>query len=317
MAIRFGEGFFPSHNKVSKIYYCHYTPDMPKGVILLVHGMCGYAGNFDQLARTLCDNSYAVYAYDLAGHGRSVGEGEEFGTFAEENGDVVLVKDMEAMTAIIRRRFRLLPFFVFAHSLGSLITRAFAASHKDVFDGIVLSGTAKLMHFSALQRFFLNRRLKKAGRTYSPEVEKMIMGRLSSPFQKESGSWLTTNPDGMPKKGDNPYIGHKMKADGFGDMIRLLDYVSSDEWLEAMPRATPLLLMAGERDPLGGQELMGLVDTLDELEFSKVVLKLYEGEKHELLGSASHEKVVGDLIHFLNEESDAVTAMRRQTREVW
>ena len=60
-----------------------------------------------------------------------------------------------------------------------------------------------------------------------------------------------------------------------------------------------------------------LVDTLDDLEFSKVVLKIYEGEKHELLGSASHERVVSDLLAFLSEESEAVAAMRRQTREVW
>ena len=157
MSIRFFEGYFPSSNGESQVYYCHYTPDMPKGVVLFVHGMGSHSGVYKNLAEKVCEEGYAVYTYDLLGHGKSVSEGENFGTFARENGDVALVKDLEIITSMIRRRFRQLPFFVFAHSLGSFITRAFLASHNDVFDGAILSGTAKPMQFSFFKRF----RLKK------------------------------------------------------------------------------------------------------------------------------------------------------------
>jgi len=315
MSIRFKEGYFPSYNQVSQIYYCHYTPDMPKGVVLLIHGMGSYSGCYKAFAELLCEQGYAVYAYDLLGHGRSVGEGECFGTFAEENGDVALVKDLETMTAIIRKRFRQLPFFVFAHSLGSFIVRAFLASHKEVFDGVILSGTAKPMSFSFFKRLKLKKLLKKSGREYSPAVERAMLGSLVAPFLKEEGSWLTTCPENLPKKEDDPYIGHKMRADAYGDIFRLLDYISGEECLDETPRATPILFLTGERDPLGGIDLDGLLDSMDDRGFSKVGMRLYEGEKHELLGSLSHEKVIADILVFLSEETEAVTLMRRQVRE--
>lgn len=315
MSMRFGEGYFPSFNKVSQVYYCHYTPDMPRGVVLLVHGMSSYAGAYRSFAERLCENGYAVYAYDLLGHGRTVGEGESFGTFAERDGDIALVKDLEAMTATVRRRFRQLPFFVYAHSLGSFIVRAFLASHRETFDGVVLSGTAKPMVFSFFKRWRLGRLFKKAGRTYSPAVERAMLGSLVSPFLNERGSWLTTDPDGLLKKGEDPYIGHKLKADAYGDIFKLLEYISSEECLDETPRATPILFLAGERDALGGRELVDLVDTMDERGFSKVAVRIYEGEKHELLVSLSRERVISDILAFLNEETDAVTAMRRQARE--
>ncbi len=317
MSVRFGEGYFPSYNQISKVYYCHYTPDMPKGVVLLVHGMGSYSGSYESLARMLCENGYAVYAYDLLGHGKSVGEGETFGTFAAENGDIALVKDLETVTATVRRRFRQLPFFVFAHSLGSFIVRAFLASHKEVFDGVILSGTAKPMSFSFFKRLKLKKLLKKSGREYSSAVERVMLGSLVAPFLHEEGSWLTTCPENLPKKSENPYIGHKMRADAYGDIFRLLEYISSDECLEETPRATPILFLAGERDPLGGVALAELVDAMDDRGFSKVGIRLYEGEKHELLGSLSHGKVIADILLFLNEEAEAVTAMRRQVREVF
>ncbi|MBQ7365071.1 MAG: alpha/beta fold hydrolase [Clostridia bacterium] len=317
MTFRFGEGYFPSYNKQSQVYYCHYTPDMPKGVVILIHGMGSYAKRYDSFAETLCENGFAVYAYDLVGHGRSVGEGEQFGTFAAEDGDVVLVKDLEKMTELVRRRFKQLPLFVFAHSLGSFIARTFVASHPDVFDGMILSGTAKPMSFSFFKRLQLKRLIKKAGRTYSPEVEKLMLGNLVMPFLNEPGSWLTTCPDSMPKKGSDPLFGHKMKADAYGDIFKLISYISSDEWLEAMPRALPVLILAGERDPLGGKALAVLVDEMQDAEFSKVSLKVYPNEKHELLGSLSHETAVADVIAFLKEEAEAAAFLKRQMREVF
>jgi len=314
MSIRFFEGYFPSHNQKSQVYYCHYTPDMPRAVVLIIHGMGSYAGRYDSFARMLCENGYAVYAYDLVGHGRSVSEGEIFGSFAEKDGDVTLVKDLETLTALVRRRFRQLPFFVFAHSLGSCIARAFASSHPNVFDGMLLSGAVKHFYFSFFKKRKLNKAIAKAGRTPSREVEALVMGDLVAPFLKEEGSWLTTDIAMLPQ--DDPYCGRAMCADAYGDMLKLISYISSDECLEATPRAMPILFLAGERDPLGGEALRELCDEMEEMEFSKVTLTVYPGEKHELLFSRAKDTVVRDVLAFLGEESDAVVLLRRQMREV-
>lgn len=312
MAYRFEEGYFSSANQVTNVYYCRYLPERIKGVVLLLHGMGSHAARYRELADILSASGYAVYAYDLVGHGKSVSDGEAFGTFAEKNGDVVLVKDLFTMTELIRRRFRMLPFFAFGHSLGSFILRAFVAAHPNVFDGIILSGTAKPMTFSFLKRHKLQRLIKKAGRKYSPEVERLMLGGLVAPFLQEEGSWLTTRPESLPNKRTDPYVGHKMKADAYGDIFKLLDYISSDEWLDRAPRGCSILFLSGERDPLGGSEIEDLAELLKNMDFGKIVCKIYRGEKHELLGSLSNDRVVGDLIAFLDEETEAVGDLRRQ-----
>lgn len=310
MEIRVTEGFLESHNKTDSIYYRIYQPEgTPSAVVFLIHGMGSHSGRYESFARRLCEAGYVAVTYDQAGHGRSVGEKGIYGSFAEKDGDVTLVKDFGSLVSLLRKRYRHLPFFVFAHSLGSFVARAYIAAEPEALSGAIFSGSCERMRPPFLFEYRLKRAVKKSGRQPSKKVEEMMLGDFAAAFP-EPGGWVTTNPAAMPKKGEDPFYGRPMCADAFYDMYRLMRYVSGEEWMKSLPGGLPLLFLSGERDPLGGggEGIRNLVaDLLDNTDISEVTYKIYPGEKHELLGSLSEDAVKADILAWLAEKlRDAV-----------
>ena len=313
MEYRMQEGTFPSANQSDAIAYRVLMPENnPCGIVLLLHGMGSHSGRYLPFAEFLCENGYVVYAYDHAGHGKSVREGGLFGSFAEQDGDIVLVKDLQSMVALIRKRFRHLPLFAYGHSLGSFVLRAYIASHKDTLDGVMLSGTCERMQVSYFKKKKLFRLVKKAGRVPSEAVEELMVGKFQKEFP-EPGSWVTTNPSYLPKRESDPLYGHPMCADAYLDMFRLMSFISEDEWIREIPKGMPVLFLSGERDPLGGKGvgIQSLVEALDEAGVSDVTLRLYPKEKHETIGSLSDALVKEDILAWLKDKCEAAVALQR------
>ena len=307
------EGYFPSANQQDNIYYRAMMPkNPPRGIVLVLHGMRSHSGQYASFCDFLCENDYAVYAYDHAGHGRSVYEGGVFGSFAERDGDVVLVKDLSSMVEIIRKRFRHLPLFVFGHSLGSFVLRAYMASHKDTLDGAIISGTCEVIQPSFFKKRKLEKLVKKAGRAPSDAVEKMMIGVFNKQFPEEGG-WLTTNPSAFAKRADDPLMGHAMCADGYYDMFRLMQYISSDEWVKEVPKNLPLLFVSGERDPVGGMGngVAELAEALEDAGVSDLTCRIYKEEKHEIIGSLSDTLAKEEILAWLKDKTEAAVALRR------
>ena len=313
MEFKTHEGLFPSANETDQIAYRMMLPEgNPRGILLILHGMRSYSGRYLDFSRYLCEKGFVVYLYDLAGHGKSVGEGGKFGSFAERDGDVVLVKDLDTMVGIIRKRYRHLPLFAFGHSLGSFVVRAYIATHKDSFDGAIFCGTCQRMSFSFFQKRKLRRLCEKAGREPSEAVDALMVGAFEKAY-REPGGWLTTRPELLKSFKNDPLSGHPMCADAYYDIFRLMQYISSDEWCREVPQSLPLLFVSGMRDPLGGngKGIAELVDTLDDLGVCDMTVRLYEGEKHELLDSLSDGIFKEDIVNWLNEKALAAIELQQ------
>lgn len=307
------EGYFPSANQNDKIYYRFMMPqNPPRGIVLVLHGMRSHSGRYQDFLHFLCDHDYAVYAYDHAGHGRSVAEGGLYGSFAEKDGDIVLVKDLGSMVEIIRKRFRHLPLFVFGHSLGSFVLRAYMASHKDALDGVIISGTCEPIQPSFFKKRKLEKLVKKAGRAPSDAVENRMVGVFNKQFP-EAGSWITTNPTLFVKGADEPWYGHPMCADGYYDMFRLMQYISSDDWVKELPKGVPMLFISGSRDPVGGMGngVAELCEALEDAGVCDLTCRIYPEEKHEIIGSLSDAVAKEEILAWLKDKTEAAVALRR------
>ncbi len=57
-----------------QIYYQADVPDSPRANILLVHGFGEHCGRYEELTKALTMENYAVFRFDLRGHGRSDGK---------------------------------------------------------------------------------------------------------------------------------------------------------------------------------------------------------------------------------------------------
>jgi len=88
----------------------------PAGHILLVHGFGEHCGRYDHVAAAFNAGGYSVYSYDQRYHGRSPGTRARVDRFER------LPADLDAFEKHLRTLTGDAPFFVFAHSMGGLVT---------------------------------------------------------------------------------------------------------------------------------------------------------------------------------------------------
>ena len=108
----------------------------PKAIVQLVHGYGEHIGRYEYVAKRLTQSAFAVYGYDMRGHGRSEGRRGYINDFSE------LVTDLKTVFSNIHQNFPTLPCFILAHSLGTTVTLQLLIQDPPKVVGVALSGTA-------------------------------------------------------------------------------------------------------------------------------------------------------------------------------
>ena len=79
------------------------------GVIQIVHGMAEHTDRYLDVARYLCNEGFAVFMHDHAGHGRSVKSDGDLGFFGEKDGNERLVDDVKDPAKVEKELWKLVP----------------------------------------------------------------------------------------------------------------------------------------------------------------------------------------------------------------
>lgn len=123
---------------------------LPRGAIVIVHGLGEHAGRYDHIARRLNAWGFAVRGYDHYGHGES--GGVRGGLPADSR----LVDDLGDIVDSTRQRMPAgTPLIVLGHSMGGLVAACLAALGQVRIDGLVLSSPALDAGLSAFQKLLL------------------------------------------------------------------------------------------------------------------------------------------------------------------
>ena len=82
----------------------------------------------------------------------------------------------------------------------------------------------------------------------------------------------------------------------------MLHEVSKKEWAENVPKDLPLIMLAGDADPVGFYGL-GVKNIYKKLVDNgcNVEIKLYPEARHELLNEINKDEVFGDILTWLNK----------------
>ncbi len=108
----------------------------PKAAVVIVHGLLDYSARYGDLATRLTAAGYAVYAFDLRGHGHSAGPRVAPDDWQD------YVDDLDRFLTHVEQREAGKRVFVFAHSMGGAIALLAAERHAPKIAGLVLSGPA-------------------------------------------------------------------------------------------------------------------------------------------------------------------------------
>lgn len=116
----------------------------PVGIVQIVHGMNEHGARYQEFAQKLNEAGYIAVADDHRGFGATAETESELGHIDPEAGVEALIRDQAAVKDYIRTKFPDLPYFIYAHSMGSFIIRIFMTRHSA--DGIILSGSGMQPH---------------------------------------------------------------------------------------------------------------------------------------------------------------------------
>jgi len=287
----------------------YWSPDKGKvkAVVQIVHGMAEQASRYARFAEALCQNGYAAYAYDQRGHGRTAGAPEKTGVLAERDSLNVLVSDAFALTTTIRKEHPGLPVFMFAHSMGSFVAQGFIQQHSQAVDALVLSGSnGKQGPIVHIGKMVAAAEIRKNGREFrSAKLDQLSFGSFNKAFRpnRTAFDWLSRDEAEVDKYVNDPYCGQLFSAGYFYDLVCYLIQVHQAQNLKRVSTKLPVLLIAGEEDPVGnkGKGVRRLYECYRSLGLSDLAIKLYPGARHEVLNETNRDEVTSDVITWLDK----------------
>lgn len=275
-----------------------------KGVVQIAHGMAEHSARYAEFAKALAERGYAVFINDHLGHGKSVASKDDLGFFGPMGYDA-LVKDMKQLTEIAKKEYPELPFIIFGHSMGSFLAREYTARYGHEIDGAIFCGTAGPNPAASLGITLAKHFEKSKGdHVRSSFLNSMAFGSYNKKTeQRTEFDWLTKDTAIVDKYIADEYCGYCFTANGFVGLFSVLKQVSSKLWFNTVPKELPMLLIAGADDPVGayGKGVKQVFDQLKETGHTNTLMKLYAGDRHEILNELDKEQVIADVIDWIDK----------------
>jgi alpha-beta hydrolase superfamily lysophospholipase len=295
--------FFIDRDDGAKIQVYRWAPEgAPRAAVQIAHGLCEHAGRYERLAGALTEAGYLVTASDHRGHGPSAAT-SDLGFFAEADGWRKCLDDLWAVNRRLAVNAPDAKIFFLGHSMGSFMGQQFIAEHGDALAGAILSGSngapAAILPLGRLVARFERWRLGPRG--HSAILVQMIFGEYNKPFRpaRTDFDWLSRDPAEVDKYIADPLCGFPFTTQLAIDLLDALGPIAQDATIARVPKALPLYIFSGARDPVGAN-LQGLIDAYRRAGL-ETAAKIYPDARHETLNEINRDDVTADLIAWLNK----------------
>jgi len=302
---------YPSTTGLGGIFTRYWAPGDPsrvKAIFQIAHGMAEHGERFEDFGRFMAAHGYAVFVNDHAGHGRSAGDPDDLGYFGESDGWIDLVSDAKLLTDRAREIYPDRPVIFFGDSMGSFVARKYAEKFGADLAGAIFCGTSGTNPATGAGIRLAGLVAKiKGSRHRSEFIDKIAFGSYNKKIDRPRTrfDWLTRDDGIVDEYVNDDLCGFLFTAAGFRDMFTLLNNVSGKNWYDNVPYTLPMLLISGKMDPVGnyGAGVKQVFRDLKASGHTNVILRLYDGARHEILNEKNYDEVYGDIL----EWSDAVT----------
>jgi alpha-beta hydrolase superfamily lysophospholipase len=264
------------HADGTVLYRQRWLPDSePRAVVVLVHGLGEHSGRYRHVAVALTASGYAVLTFDLRGHGRSGGR----------RGDTRL-DDIGRLVDEAARAFPDRPCFLYGHSLGGLLVLTYGLRRNVRLTGIVSSGAALV---SPLRE---QRAKVAAVRLLAPVAPGLTLPTGLDP------ELISRDPAVVAAYRADPLVHGRASLAFARDAIAAGDAALAG----AGDFPTPLLVLHGGADritfPAGSQRFAAAVP-------GDCRLVVYDGLYHEIHNEPEQERVLADVVAWLDEHPGA------------
>ena len=300
--------YFESRDGVSKLHAIVWSEEnkSPVGILQMIHGMAEYIDRYDEFARFMVEKGYVVVGHDHLGHGDSVGEKGIYGYFCKKDPATVLVRDAHRLKKILEGKYPGVPYYILGHSMGSFVARNYLCRYGSGIQGMILLGTGNqskgLLRVSkilvGITGFFCGD--KKAAKLINKLAFGTYNARIENP--KTNVDWLTKEANIVDDYIADERCGFIFTVNGFKGLFDLIYRLQDPKNFVNIPRQIPVYFMSGEEDPVGGygEGVIKAKNALVKAGLENVSMKLYPGDRHELLNETDKETVYNDIYEWLD-----------------
>lgn len=272
------------------------TEKEPVGVLQIVHGMAEYIDRYDNFAKYMTEHGFNVIGHDHLGHGYSVSDERDYGFFAEENGDKIIIEDMHSVTQYAKEKWEELPNFILGHSMGSFCLRQYLTKYSNDVFGAIIMGTGWIPSAAALlgKTIATNTCKSKGSHTVNPLLIKLTLEPYNKPFApaRTNCDWLSKDEKQVDLYVNDKLCGFDFTAGAYKDFFTVLEKIAKNKQLIGMRKSLPILITSGSVDPVGGKKACEKLNAqYKRCGIDDVTLKLWENDRHEVLNELDKSDV--------------------------
>lgn len=299
--------YFESRDGVSKLHAIVWSDKTknPIGILQIIHGMAEYIDRYDDFARFMVGKGFVVVGDDHLGHGDSVGENGTYGYFCKKDPATVLVRDEHRLKKLMEAKYPGVPYYILGHSMGSFIARNYLNRYGSGIQGMIVMGTGNqskaLLGASkvlvGLTGFFCGEK------HVAKFINKLAFGTFNRAIEdvKTNVDWLTKDEAIVDKYIADERCGFTFTVNGFRGLFELIYRLQKPKNLVTIPKKIPVFFVSGEEDPVGdyGEGVIGAKNDLVRAGLENVSMKLYPGDRHEILNETDKDIVYQDIYEWL------------------
>jgi alpha-beta hydrolase superfamily lysophospholipase len=256
----------------------------PKAIIQIAHGLGEHARRYDDMAAVLNRAGFSVYADDHRGHGQT-GLGQLANKQTKKLGNLgpggmdATYKQVAEFTKLIKNENPGKKLVFLGHSWGSFIAQKIINKEPELYDAVVLSGSALTM----------------------PGY--IATGDFNKVWKKLPGStgyeWLSRDVEVQKKFVADPltFLAAAIQVLGFKNSLKMFGKPSKN-----VRSNLPILVQVGEADPIGGEfSNKALVEAYRKNSgIQDIELFVYHDARHEIYNELNKDEVIQDLIDWIN-----------------
>ncbi|MBI4722182.1 MAG: lysophospholipase [Candidatus Stahlbacteria bacterium] len=245
-------------------------------ILILLSGVGDHSGRYSNVVNYLTAQGYAVYGFDLRGHGHSSGQRGHINKWSDYSGD------LQSFLDLVCSRESGAKLFLMGHSLGALISLDYVLRYPAGLCGAIINGAP----FEPIG-------IAKPYKVALARLLSRFMPRFSIPLDFESVAMSRDSIVVRDYIADS--LGHKIVSVRWGtESLATLKWVKE----HSTDLSIPILILHGGADRLNSSE--GSRHFFDKLTFPDKTLRIYPEGYHESHNDINYQQVMQDIGQWLD-----------------
>ncbi|MGM9972229.1 MAG: alpha/beta fold hydrolase [Anaeroplasmataceae bacterium] len=273
-----------------------------KGIVMMAHGMEEYKERYVYFINKLNEKGYSCIIADMRGHGLHLTY-NELGYFSKKKPNKALVLDMESILEYITESYPSTNLYLFAHSMGTVISRNFLQKNSISFKKVILCGAPT---YNPLCRIAIPlARIINIfkGKKKAKLLRNLALGPYSKAIEnaKTKLDWLSVSESNINDYFKDQYCGFGFKNNGYLALFKLMK--TMDKKIINKNIIPPILLISGSGDPVPGFDkgLNRIIHRCNKAGYKDITNIVIDNARHELLNEDNKDESINIIINFLEK----------------